>query len=163
VAETVAEHAIDLEVPPEKALAAVGQTAEDWGAEFQRDGATGGQLHLPVVAGIRRGLVTGAVEVRPAERGSRVVFRPEKSVYYVQTPAVMILLVAVAGSLLTVLWPFFPQMMNVAPFGALLALGGWFLVVSRLRTSGPDEFLVAVAATEDIDADAERDGGGARE
>jgi hypothetical protein len=146
----LAEHAIDLAVPPEKALAAVGQTAEDWGAEFRRDGS-GGQLHLPVVAGIRRGLVTGAVEVRRAEGGSRVVFRPDNAVYYVQTPAVMILLVAVAGSLLTVLWPFFPQMMNVAPFGALLALGGWFLVVSRLRTSGPDEFLVAVAATEALD------------
>jgi hypothetical protein len=162
VAETVAEHAIDLAVPPEKALAAVGQTAEDWGAELRLDGS-GGQLHLPVVAGIRRGLVTGAVEVRPAEGGSRVVFRPENAVYYVQTPAVMILLVAVAGSLLTVLWPFFPQMMNVAPFGALLALGGWFLVVSRLRTSGPDEFLVAVAATDvlddaNADADGEEDG-----
>jgi len=162
VAETLAEHAIDLEVPPEKALAAVGQTAEDWGAEFQR-GGSGGQLHLPVVAGIRRGLITGAVEVRPGERGSRVVFRPEKSVYYVQTPAVMILLVAVAGSLLTVLWPFFPQMMNVAPFGALLALGGWFLVVSRLRTSGPDEFLVAVAATENVEGEEGKGDGAARE
>jgi hypothetical protein len=162
VTETLEEHAIVLEAPPEKALAAVGQTAEDWGAEFRRDGS-GGQLHLPVVAGIRRGLVTGAVEVRLAEGGSRVVFRPENAVYYVQTPAVMILLVAVAGSLLTVLWPFFPQMMNVAPFGALLALGGWFLVVSRLRTSGPDEFLVAVAATDvlddaNADADGEEDG-----
>ena len=44
------------------------------------------------------------------------------------------------------LWPFYPQLIAVAPFGALLALGGWFLVVSRLRTSGPDEFLDAVAA-----------------
>jgi hypothetical protein len=34
----------------------------------------------------------------------------------------------------------------VAPFGAVLALGGWFLVISRLRTSGPEEFLEAVAA-----------------
>jgi len=144
----VAEHAVDLEVPPEKALAAVGQTAEDWGAEFQRDGS-GGQLRLPVVAGIHRGLVTGAVEVGPAQGGSRVVFRPEGSVYRVQIPAVMILLLAVAGSLLTLAWPFFPRLMTVAPFGAILALGGWFMVVSRLRTSGPDEFLDAVAAAED--------------
>jgi hypothetical protein len=27
----------------------------------------------------------------------------------------------------------------------VIALGGWFLVISRLRTSGPDEFLEAVA------------------
>lgn len=141
----MAEHAIDLEIPPEKALAAVRRTAEDWGAEFQPNGYTGGQLHLPVVAGIRRGLVTGALEVQSAAGGSRVVFQPERTIYYVQTSAVLVLLVAVAGALLTVLWPFYPNLIAVAPFGAILALGGWFLVVSRLRTSGPEEFLAAVA------------------
>ena len=139
------EHAIDLEISPEKALAAVRRTAEDWGAEFQPSGTSGGQLHLPVVAGIRRGLVTGALEVRSATEGSRVVFQPERSIYYVQTSAVLVLLVAVSGALLTMLWPFYPRLIAVAPFGAVLALGGWFLVISRLRTSGPDEFLAAVA------------------
>jgi hypothetical protein len=141
----VAEHAVDLEIPPEKALAAVRRTAEEWGAELQLSGFAGGQLHLPVVAGIRRGLVTGALEVRSAVGGSRVVFQPERSIYYVQTSAVLLLLIAVAGALLTVLWPFYPELIAVAPFGAILALGGWFLVVSRLRTSGPEEFLAAVA------------------
>ena len=142
----MAEHAIDLDMPPERALSALRQTAEDWGAQLQPGGA-GGRLHLPVLAGIRRGLVSGPVEVQPAEGGSRVIFRPEESVYYVQTASVMILLLSIAGGALTVLWPFYPQLMAVAPFGAILALGGWFLVVSRLRTSGPDEFLAAVAAT----------------
>ena len=141
----MAEHAVDLEIPPEKALAAVRRIAEEWGAEFQPSGYTGGQLHLPVVAGIRRGLVTGAVEVQTATGGSRVVFQPERSIYYVQTSAVLVLLVAVAGALLTVLWPFYPNLIAVAPFGAILVLGGWFLVISRLRTSGPEEFLAAVA------------------
>ena len=148
----MAEHAIDLDMPPEQALAALRQTAEDWGAQLQAgeessSATAGGRLHLPVLAGIRRGLVSGPVEVQPAEGGSRVVFRPEQSVYYVQTPAVTILILSVAGAALTVLWPFYPQLMTVAPFGAIIALGGWFLVVSRLRTSGPDEFLTAVAAT----------------
>ncbi|HEX9943972.1 MAG TPA: hypothetical protein VGG03_18320 [Thermoanaerobaculia bacterium] len=141
----MAEHAIDLQVPPEGALSAVRRAAEDWGAEFQSQGS-GGQLHLPVVAGIRRGLVSGDVEVRPAAGGSRVVFRPEESIYYVQTPAVVILLLAIFGAGLTLLWPFFPRLISIAPFGAVLALGGWFLVISRLRTSGPEEFLEAVAA-----------------
>ena len=143
----MAEHAVDLGVPPEKALAAVRRAAEDWGAELQPSGS-GGTLHLPVVAGIRRGLVTGAVEVRAAAGGSRVVFLPEKSIYYVQTSLVAVLLVAAAGSLLTLLWPFYPKLLAVAPFGAVFALGGWFLVVSRLRSSGPEEFLAAVAAAE---------------
>ena len=142
----MAEHAIDLDMPPERALSALRQTAEDWGAEL-KPGGSGGKLHLPVVAGIRRGLVTGPVEVQKAEGGSRLVFRPEESIYYVQTPSVMILILSVLGAALTVLWPFYPELIAVAPFGAILALGGWFLVVSRLRTSGPDEFLAAVAAT----------------
>ncbi|HEV7504234.1 MAG TPA: hypothetical protein VGS07_04945 [Thermoanaerobaculia bacterium] len=148
----MAEHVIDLDMPAEQALAALKQTAEDWGAQIQpgENGSvemTGSRLHLPVVAGIRRGLVSGPVEVQPAEDGSRLVFRPEQSVYYVQTPSVMILILSVAGAVLTVLWPFYPQLMPIAPFGAIMALGGWFLVVSRLRTSGPAEFLTAVAAT----------------
>jgi len=57
-----------------------------------------------------------------------------------------VLLLATAGGVLTVLWPFFPNLLAVAPFGAVIALGGWFLVITRLRTSGPDEFLEAVAA-----------------
>lgn len=138
------EHAIDMPLPPEEAIAALGRTAEDWGAEFQRGGA-GGQLHLPVLAGMRKGLVSGAVEVRPEAGGSRVVFRPDQSVYVVQTSAVMVLLLATGGALLTILWPFFPKLLAVAPFGAVIALGGWFLVITRLRTSGPDDFLAAVA------------------
>jgi hypothetical protein len=140
------EHAIDLDLPPAGALSALRKAAEEWGAELQEHG-DGGQLHLPVLAGLRRGLMSGPVEIRPAEGGgSRVTFRPETSVYYVQTQAVMVLLLAVAGGLLTVIWPFFPKLLAVAPFGAVAALGGWFLVISRLRTSGPDELLEAVEA-----------------
>lgn len=141
----MAEHAIDLPLSPEEAVSAVQKTAEEWGAEFQRNGA-GGQLHLPVLAGLRRGLVSGGIEVRPEAGGSRVVFRPEQSVYHVQTSAVVVLLVAVSGGILTVLWPFFPHLLPMAAFGAILALGGWFLVITRLRTSGPDEFLEEIAA-----------------
>lgn len=138
-------HAIDLQMPPGTALAAVRQTAEDWGAELDLEGSSG-RLRLPVLAGLRRGLLTGPVTVEPSESGARVTFQAEEAVYYVQTPAVAILLLAIVGAVFTVLWPFFPDLLAVAPFGAVLALGGWFLVISRLRTSGPEEFLEAVAA-----------------
>jgi hypothetical protein len=146
-----AEHAIDLVLPPEAAVAAVGKTAEDWGAQFERDpaGGTGGKLHLPVLAGLRKGMVSGEVELWPKGEGSRIVFRPQEAVYFVQTSAVVVLLLATAGGVLTILWPFFPHLLAVAPFGAVIALGGWFLVITRLRTSGPDEFLAAVAAQEE--------------
>lgn len=142
------EHSIDLDLPPARALSALRRAAEDWGAELQEEGQ-GGKLHLPVLAGLRRGLMSGPVEIRAAEGGSRVTFRPETSIYYVQTQSVMVLLLAVVGAVLTVLWPFFPKLLEVAPFGAVIALGGWFLVISRLRTSGPEEFLETVAAQED--------------
>jgi hypothetical protein len=142
------EHAVELDLPPEAALAALRQTAEDLGAEIQTDG-WGTKLHIPVLAGLRRGLVSGPVEVLPTREGSRLVFRQESAVYHVQVQAVVILLFATAGGLLTLAWPFFPGLLRIAPFGGLMALGGWFLVISRLRTSGPDEFLAAVRAHEE--------------
>lgn len=138
-------HEIDLGEPPDLVVAAVVRAADAWGAEFERQEA-GGRLHLPVVAGLRRGLVSGPLSVEALPEGSRVVFRAEESRHYVHTASVAVLLLACAGGLLTALWPFYPKLLPVAPFGALLALGGWFLVISRLRTSGPDEFLAAVAA-----------------
>jgi hypothetical protein len=140
----MAEHAVEVPDTPAAALAAVARAAELWGAEFERQG-TAGRLYLPVIAGLRRGLVAGPVEAAPSGDGTRVVFRPDEHRYYVHVPAVVILLLSVFGALLAVLWPFYPQLLPVAAFGVVLALGGWFLVISRLRTSGPDEFLDMVA------------------
>jgi len=129
----------------ERALAAVGETAEAWGADWQRDGR-GGTLMLPVTAGIRRGWVRSRVTAEPAGgRASRLALAVEESHYHLHTAAVVILLISAAGALLTVVWPFVPELLPIAPLGAILALGGWFLVVSRLRNSGPEEFLEAVA------------------
>ena len=134
------EHVLDLPERPDAVMAALRRAAEDWGAELHKE-ESGWWLHLPVVHGLRRGLVSGPVRVDPAPDGARVVFEPRESQLYVQAASVVILLLAVFGAAFTVLWPFFPGLLPVAPFGALLALGGWFLVISRLRTSGPDEFL----------------------
>jgi len=140
----MAEHVIELPDPPEAALSAVARAAEMWGGELERQGS-GGRLHLPVLAGLRRGFVTGPLLVEPTADGSRVVFHPEDHHVYVHVPSLVILLISVAGAILTVLWPFYPGLLPLAPFGVLLALGGWFLVLTRLRTSGPDEFLEMAA------------------
>jgi hypothetical protein len=134
------------EVPadPGEAVAAVGRAAEDWGAEWEPRGL-GGTLVLPVLHGLRRGWVRGEVTVSAAGGGARVAFLPGEHHEHLHTTAVGILVLAAAGAVLTVLWPFVPALLPVAPFGALLALGGWFLVVSRLRTSGPEDFLALVA------------------
>ena len=139
------EHEIDLHRPTEEALAAVARAADAWGAEFQRDGLDG-LLRLPVVSGLRRGLLSGPLAVEETPKGSRVIFRPDDSTQHVQTAPVVIRRLACAGAVLTVIWPFCPQLLPLAPFGAVTALGGWFLVISRLRSSGPQEFLAMVAA-----------------
>lgn len=145
----MSEHTLELAVRPDAARAALRRAAEDWGAELDRD-----RLHLPVLQGLKRGVVSGPLRVEAAGEGALIVFRAEESRLYVQMASVFILLVAIVGALATVLWPFFPQFLPVAPFGALLALGGWFLVLSRLRTSGPDEFLVMVEAQAEAGASA---------
>lgn len=143
----MSEHILTLEERPDAALAALRRAADGWGAELRRRREEPEEslwLYLPVIHGLRRGLIAGPVAVEPAEKGSRVVFRPEESDLSVQAASVVVLLLAVSGGALTVLWPFFPKLLPVAPFGAILALGGWFLVLSRLRTSGPEEFLGTV-------------------
>ena len=148
-----AEHAIDLPQAPAAALRALGTAADEWGADFAPAAAgaagsaegAGGELRLPVVAGLRRGLLSGPVAVEPAGGGSRLVFRPVAQDYYLETSAVMLLSMAGAGALLAVAWPLYPPLLPVAPLGGVLAVGGWFLVLSRRRGLGPEEFLASVA------------------
>jgi hypothetical protein len=142
-------HAVELPYPPAEALRAVAAAAGVWGAELEPgdSGSRGGltaRLSLPVVAGLRRGLLSGPLAIEAAGSGSRVVFRAETQDYCLETSAIAVLTMAAAGALLTVAWPLFPRLLPAAPFGAVLALSGWFLVLTRLRARGPAEFLQSV-------------------
>lgn len=141
---------IDLGVPQATAREAVRRAAEAWGAELE--GEDGGwDLVLPVIAGLRRGVVEGKLEVGAASEGSWVSFVPGESHYSLHLASVVVLLVSGVGAILSLLWPFRPSLLPVAPFGVVLALGGWFLVLSRLRNSGPEEFLKAVELETKVD------------
>ena len=136
----------------EETLAAVSSAAEDWGAGWEPSGR-GGSLELPVRAGLRHGHQRGRIEVEhaagsPADREGRteVLFRVERSEYRLWIAAIVILLLSAAGGVLTVIWPFWPELLELAAFGAVIALSGWFLVVTRLRNQGAEEFLETVAA-----------------
>jgi hypothetical protein len=140
------EHAIDLPVQPGEALRAVGSTAEEWGADFEPRGSAGGELQLPVLTGVRRGLLSGPLTVEALAQGSRVVFKPVVQQYHVERTPVLVLLLAAAGALLAVAWPFFPKLLPAAPVGMVLAFSGWFLAVWRRRGKGPAEFLELIKA-----------------
>lgn len=148
---------LDLPVSTRDAARAVVDAAGAWDAELDgwSEGAGAGRLFLPVSAGLRHGVVRGPIRVEPSAEGSRVLFTAETEEWWLNTSAVVILTLAAAGALLTVLWPFFPPdsgLLQVAPLGLVLALGGWFLVASRVTTRGVGDFLALVdhlAAPED--------------
>ena len=144
VAHPVA-HVVELPgVGRDQVLAAVEKAAEAWGAGWRRQ-IDGGRLTLPVVAGMRHGSVAGPLSVETrAGGGCRLSFVPEEASYGLNLTAVVILVLSSLGGLLTVVWPFFPKLLVAAPLGAVIALCGWFLVVSRLHTSGADDFLALV-------------------
>jgi hypothetical protein len=135
-------------VAEDEARRALAGAAEDWGGEWDEEK---GLLTLAVTAGLRVGWVRGPVRFEGPLEGDplELCYRVEESSFSLQASAVAFLLMAAAGGLFTMIWPFFgyrfPDLIQLAPLAALLALGGWFLVVARLKSSGPEEFLAAAA------------------
>ncbi len=150
-------HAAELAAGRDGALAAVARAADEWDAHWRPEGEDGGRLVLPRVAGLHRGIVIGRLHLYPGEgtvegtgegagggageAATRAVYEVDAVDDHVHASAVGVLAIAAVGALLTVVWPIFPSLLPLAPLGALLALGGWFLVVSRLQNAGPEEFL----------------------
>lgn len=146
-AKETARRPVRLPTAPATTLELIAETAEDWGATWEPEGAAGGRLRLPVSAGLRHGWVAGRLRVASAPGGaSDVAFSEESAEYRLWVPAVAVLTLAAAGALVTMLWPFFPRLLGAAPLGALLALSAWFMILSRLRNQGVEEFLEQVAA-----------------
>ncbi len=142
------EHRAKTRHPRDATLAALEEAAQMWGAAWQPDG-WGGRLELPVTAGLRRGVVRGRVSVEAAANGSRILFRVEESRHTLNVAAVVVLLMGGFGGLAATLWPFFPPLLSLAPLSVVLALAAWLLVASRVRTSGPEDFLELVATLPD--------------
>jgi hypothetical protein len=141
--------------PVNTALSAAAAEAVEWGGELTVSGSQG-HLYLPVLAGIRRGVVAGTLTATPADGGTLLHFAQEERTDWLHTPAVAILVMAALGGVLVILWPLFPRLLPVAPLGAVLAIAGWMLVVSRLQSSGPAEYLGSVAARARAEASTDR-------
>ena len=146
--KTELRQALGAGVGEEQARQAVAIAAEDWGGEWEPEKD---RLTLAVTAGLRVGWVRGPVrfERSTGSQPLEICYRVEESSFALQRAAVVFLLIAAVGGLFTMLWPFFvhsnPALIQLAPLAALFALGGWFLVVSRLRDAGPEDFLAAAA------------------
>ncbi len=134
------ESSATVDRPVEEAWSLVDRAAAEWGAERSEE-SDRSRLVLPVRAGLRQGWAE--VEIMAEEQGeeTRLRLREGASTYRLQIPAVIVLLASAAGGIVAAAWPFFPSLIPLAPFGAILALSGWFLVISRLKTSRPSDFL----------------------
>jgi len=135
---------LDLDASPGVALTAVADAAEDWGAEWTPT-AAGGRLHLPVVAGLRRGVFSGQIEARATGDGNaQLTLVGDTSLWRVHRSAAAVLVMGALGALPVLLWPLNNELLALAPAGLVLLFLAWFMVVSRLRSAGADEFLEAV-------------------
>jgi hypothetical protein len=126
-------------------LEAVEQAAEMWGADWRPEGNSG-RLRIPVVQGIRHGVVDGVLRVEPDPSGSSIAFEIEETTLVVNRSALVVLLFGALGGVSVMLWPLSPKILQLAPIGAVLALVAWLLVISRIRNSDAGDFLALVSA-----------------
>ena len=138
------QYEIELELTPEEALEALSDGAEAWNGTWHRQG-TGGQLTLPVAAGVRSGVFHGSVSVRSTGAGVHVLFHVERSEYSTNAAAVGILALGALGVLAMLAWPLLPGTSpNLAGSGFILILLAWLVVGSRLRHRSAADFLASL-------------------
>ena len=141
------------------AFDALQEVTEAWGGVVHGEGLDGAAaLEIPVVFGLRRGRLRARLSGKSDGEQTAVHLEVERLDLRLNVSAVAILLLSAAGGLASILWPWFPTLLPAVPLGLVLAVGGWLLVAGRLRSSGVDEFLLAVrghgakAASDRMDA-----------
>ena len=135
---------LELAWSADQTLERLAEAAEEWGAEWQREGL-GGRLELPISAGLRHGWLRVVVSAEAIDKQRcRLDFDVQEEAMDLHRPAVAVLSLAAFGALVVSLWPFFPWILPIAPVSAVLAVMGWLMVGSRLRHRGLREFLELV-------------------
>jgi hypothetical protein len=133
---------------------ALAKAADTWGAEWTPASSvppanrSGGRLILPVVFGLRRGVLVGRVDCEPAGEGARLIWQLEESHLELQRTSVGFLAFAVLTLLPALAWPFNPKLLALLPFALVMGLLAWWLVLSRLESSGPEEFFATLGRSD---------------
>ena len=140
----LSQYEIELGLTPEEALEALSDGADAWNGTWHGRGS-GGQLTLPVAAGVRYGVLHGSVAVRSTGEGVQIVFHVERSEYSTNAAAVGILALGALGVLAMLAWPLLPGTSpNLAGSGFILILLAWLAVGSRLRHRSAADFLASL-------------------
>ncbi len=137
----------------ETTLDALREAAELWSAAW-KDEDGGGLLHLPVLAGIRRGRILARVDATAEANGCSVELSVESADYEINRTAVLILSLGGLGGLALILWPLAPaRLLGFVPLGIVFMVVAWLAVASKVRTAGVDDFLDTVAELAENDAE----------
>lgn len=132
-----------VERSADRVLAALPRVVEGWSGTLTAV-PEGSRIEIPVLAGLRRGRVGGLLRIEQAAAGSALAFEVQQVELRVNVAACAILLLAALGAFVSMAWPWLPRLLPAVPLGLVLAVGGWLLIASRLRTSGPEEFLAGL-------------------
>jgi hypothetical protein len=146
-ASAQAPHVLRLRTDRDRdtALAALVSTVEDWGGEWNAAGE-GGELRLPVEAGLRRGFVRARAVATVEGRGSELTVEIVEARWWVHRTALALLLGAAVPATAGVLWPFYPALAPLVPLGLVLGAASWLAILSRLRHRGPAELMADLEA-----------------
>ena len=128
------------------ALQALATTVEVWQGEWSPSGQ-GGELRVPVEAGLRRGFLHARVTATSAEGGSELAIAVIESRWWIHRTAFALLLGAAVPAIAGILWPFFPALAPLVPLGLVLAAASWLAILARLRHRGAAELVADVEAT----------------
>jgi hypothetical protein len=146
---------VELATTPARALADLARVAEEQGGSFESAGASGGRLRIPVVAGLRRGWVSGTVTAISGAGTTTLSFRGEESAYHLQRSSVAVLVLGALGGLAFLVAPLVPALVPALPLAAMLAFASWLFVVAGLRNSGPEELLASLTEPDEPASDAQ--------
>ncbi len=139
---------IEIDASAEVVSRALDQAAGEWGGKWEAAG-DGGELWIPVSAGLRRGYWSGSILVAASPSspgGVRLSVEPKDVRLRVNRGGAIIMLFGALGGVVAVVWPFFPSLLHLGPMAIVMAIAAWLLVSAHIRNSGLEEFLETVEA-----------------
>ncbi len=130
-----------IAAPEAEVRTLLAKTAELWGGELD---SANGEVTLPVAAGMYQGWVRCRSKVTAGEGETHVELTVVAKAYRLRGRAAVVLAIALAGALVAIAWPFYPALLPLAPLGVGLVIAAWFLVIARLATSSPADYLAEI-------------------
>ncbi len=135
-------------------LDGISETAADWIELFAGRVESTGAGRIDFTMPRRRGVAaSGAVRCRiewteAAESRGTVRLVTGENIDAPGPQQIALLLAGMAGSLVCILWPFFPQLTPLAGVGAVLAVGAWLLTLRRSGAGVAATLLQKIVTTQ---------------